>query len=193
MRGLVILSVVLTALGAAALVTTLRLKRDVARLQSEVTAAEELERALDRQLARERTERLEAGAALRRERTARGESARWPVFELGAGPARPGARPTEVAIDRLTALVVLELIAPVSLSADSYRAGLRSAPGDEFWMQSRLELERGEAARGRPARRVIRLEIPASALKAGDYELSLQGVPAASGPPIYYYFSVSAR
>jgi hypothetical protein len=192
-RLFVAISIVLTLLGVAASVTTWRLKREVARLEGLLAAAEVRERLLDEQNARERTGRLEADAARRRERVARATQSKWPVFALTPGPPRPGTRSTEVAIADDDGLVILELVLPPSLTSDTFKAGLRSAPGDEFWMQSRLKIDALDAAQGRSARRVIRLAIPSSILRPADYELSLQPVlPAGKSNPVYYYFAVSA-
>jgi hypothetical protein len=180
-RSLIALCVLLTVLGAAAGVTTLRLRRQVIRLQDERLNGEERERVLTRELARERAMRRDAADALSRGRS---EAA---VHPLHPGQPRAGTTSPAIAAGDRDALVVLELDWPrAPQDAPTYRAGLRSAPGDEFWVQSRLKIE--------PDRRVIVLRVPAAALPPADYELSVRGVTpgGALSAPVYYYFEVTS-
>jgi hypothetical protein len=79
--------------------------------------------------------------------------------------------------------LVTMTLQPAALTADTYRAALRSAPGDEFWMQSRLKLDE---------QRILTLTIPATMLQPGDYELGVQGVPPVpKRDPVFYYFAVT--
>lgn len=185
-RVLIGLSTVLVILGAAAGVTTYRLKKEVGRLQGEVAAAAERDRVMDQQLTRERVEKLQAGAALRRERTSRAMPPPTRVVTLRSGPLGPHRQSPQIALNPDEELVTLELAMPATLSGVTFRAGLRSAPGDEFWMQSRLTLD-GD-------RRVVVVRVPAAVLRPADYELSLRGVGpnGAADEPVYYYFAVSS-
>jgi hypothetical protein len=183
-RVVIGLALLVTVLGVVAAATTYKLKANVARLQSELAAGQERERVLDQQVTRERTDRMEAGAALRRERTARSTRELPHAVTLRPGPPAPNTRSPELTIEPDQDLVVLDLAVPATLTGRAFRAGLRSAPGDEFWMQSRLAVE--------PDRRAVRVQIPADMLRAADYELSLHAISGAGrlSDPVFYYFAV---
>jgi hypothetical protein len=192
--------------GSLLVIETLRLRAQVARLQAEQTAHEQREQSLEEQLAEQRQRSQELANGLQREQQQRERNqelirelerereesgalpsqsavvslALWPGISRGGG-ARP-----RLVLPRSTRTVRLQVGVEPGDEYPGFRAELRAPGGQTVWTQDDL------SARQVRAGRAVILNLPASILRAGEYELALKGVTA-EGKTLdvgYHYFDV---
>ena len=189
-------------------VETARLRAQVARLEAEQQARLRQDAALNREVAAERAHREELDAQLRREREQRERSE-----ELARGLQRDQSQRESTRVPSQPAIVSLALWPGISRSAvdrpklvipraahlaqfqiglergdeyERFRAELRTRGGQEVLTQNNLR------AQARRAGRAVVLNLPASLLSTGEYELALKGVTGQGEVEDlgYYYFDV---
>jgi hypothetical protein len=178
------------------------------RLQAEKAVEEERVRALERQLAGDRSREEELAGQVAEERRRNQELLE--ELERARRDAERGAPQREAAPSIVAALLtpgmsrsggdVAQITAPpgtlqVRLSAvfrtgdhASYRAEVQTVEGRVVWSRAGLR------ARPRGEGRSVTVTVPASALRAGDYILSLSGVTAAGEAETVeeYFFRIVA-
>jgi hypothetical protein len=105
---------------------------------------------------------------------------------LMPGALRDASVRPEILVAPSTQIVRLEIQLEAKDQYPQYRAELRTQRGDEVLTRNNLHEQRGQAERS------VLLEIPASGVASGEYELRLQGKVAAKQfeDLAYYRFSV---
>ena len=104
------------------------------------------------------------------------------------GISRAESRAVQLVMDPAAQLTRIEIQLEARDDYPRFRAELRNAAGDEILVRSQL-----------PSRRnadgfTVTLDIPTSALDAGQYELALKGLDSKSVKDIgYYYFTVQKK
>jgi hypothetical protein len=192
---------------------TMRLRTQVAELQAERQTSERDRQSLERQLATERARREDLSSRLQteqQERERNEESAR----QLERERQEIAAKPPEPSQPSKPPVVTLALLAGISrgaggtrpklvlpLSARLVRLQIGIEPGDDYKsFRAELNTQAGQrvltgdnlSARATGRGRIIILNVPASILETGQYELSLRGRDAAGKTDDigYYYFEV---
>jgi hypothetical protein len=166
-----------------------------ATIRSRVTALEAERRSFD---TREQTLRQQLGeeqaraAALAAQNRQPAEPARAPLVAslvLVPGLSRAEARVERLVLSPSAQIARIEIQLEPRDDYPRFRAELRTRRGDE--VLSRSNLVRQKSGPGF----VISLDVPASALAAGDYELALKGIAGdrTSQDVGYYYFAVQRR
>ena len=187
----------------------LRLRAQLAGLRAEQQASERQQQTLRQQVADEQARREDLSAQLQREREER-ERSQQMVGELQRGLQESAARPSPSAVVSLalwpgisrgggtrSKLVVPQAAQRVRLQIGvepedvyrSFRVELRAPAGAPAWTQANMT-----ARRVRGGRAVI-LNLPASILRTGEYELALKGVTGegATEDVGYYYLDVRKK
>ena len=153
-----------------------RFQHEIQQLQTANRDLQDQHSTLQEQVANARGRYAETAKQLERERAV--------SFVLSMGLTAGGGPPRKLMIPGDSEIVRLELSLPRRSDYESYRVGLRGAPGDEFWSQGRLQPIEGERGMA------VRLLLPASAVTPGHYELALGGQisPGRIEDVGYYYF-----
>ena len=185
---------------------SLRLRSQLAELRREQQSREREQQALRQQIADEQARREDLSAQLQREREQRERSQEMASElqrELEASathPAQPaiaslslwpgisrsdGARP-KLALPQGARRVRIQIGVEPEDEYQSFRAELRAPGGQPIWTQDSLSARRVRAGRA------VILNLPASILKAGGYELVLKGVTGkgTTEDVSYHYFDV---
>lgn len=196
---------ILLVVGAAWLFTeTLRLRRQVTQLEAQNHSQQTLQQALD--LERKRNEELNARLAQEKQQREQseeslrelGESAEAPnppprpviaSLTLLPGLARGGGNKPVLALADDVRLVRLQIGIDPEEQYKTFAADLRTVSGRTVWTRENLN------TRTRRGARAIALTLPATALKPGDYELTLRGVSesGSSEDVGFYYFTVKKK
>lgn len=194
------------------------LRTQVAELQAEQQTRERDRQTLERQLAEERARREELSSRLQTEQREREQEAARRLErekqELASKPPAPPVQPAQAAPPARPSVVTLALVAGLSRggggarpkltlppSARTVRLQIGIEPGDDYRSFSaelstragqKVLTEENLSARAGGRGRSVILNVPAKALEAGQYELSLKGRndTGASEDVGYYYFEV---
>ena len=188
------------------IVDSMRLR---AELQREQQSHEREQRALEEQIAGERARSEEMAASLERERQQSERSqelarelereieesatkpSQPPVASLTLWPGitRSGGARVRLALTETTRRVRLQIGIEPEDQYSRFRVELRAQGGQQVWAEDNL--------RARPIRggRAVVLNLPARILKAGEYELTLEGVTdeGRTEEVGYYYFDVRKK
>jgi hypothetical protein len=164
----------------------------VATLEAERTSSQVRERTLRRRLKEEESRTAALTAQGRPLAEAPPEAARAPL--VASLILVPGLSRAETRVERLVLSPSVQ-IARIEIQLDSrddyprFRAELRTRRGEEVLSRSNL------VRRKSGPDFAISIDVPASALAAGDYELALKGIAAdrSSQDVAYYYFGVQKR
>jgi anti-sigma factor RsiW len=183
-----------------------RLRAELSELRAEQQSREREQQVLQQQIAEEQAHREDLSAQLEREREAGGRSQQL-IGELereleksATQPAQPaivslalwpgvsrsgGARP-KLVLPQAARRVRIQIGVEPEDEYQSFRVELRAPGGQPVWAQG------GLSARPVRAGRAVTLNLPASILKAGEYELVLKGVTGqGKNEEIgYHYFDV---
>jgi hypothetical protein len=207
--GLAAAALLIVIGGSWLIVESLRLRAQLAALRAEQQAQERQQQALQQQIADEQARRDQLSTQLQREREER-ERSQQLVGELqrkleasAAPPAQPavvslllwpgisrggGAR-SKLVIPQAAQRVRIQIGVEPEEQYRSFQVELRAPGGQPIWTQNHLS--------ARPVRggRAVILNLPASILKAGGYELALMGVTAEGTTEEvgYYYIDVLKR
>jgi hypothetical protein len=194
-------AVLVLALGGLWLaLETRRLHAEVAQARAEREAAERQQQGLEQQTAQHRARNDELAAQLEREQAERKRLQE----ELAQSPARPSAflsfvlvpglvrgtdEPAKLIIPRAAQEIRLQLDLNGDDQYRSFRAEARTARGNLVWSQD------GLMARTTDAGKAVFLNLPASVLTNGEYELTLKGILSQGKLEDvgYYYFAVLKR
>jgi hypothetical protein len=196
-------SVPLLLIGAGYLgIQTLRLRRELTELRAESQSqrnaqqqALELERRrneeLNAQLNQEKQQREQTDESLR-ELSEPGDAVNPPPRSVIAsltllpGLSRGGDNTPSLVLPEEARLVRLQIGIDPEEQYNKFSVELRTVTGSRVWSRQNLN------ARNRRGTRAILLTLPATALKAGEYELRLQGVndSGAAEDVGFYYFTV---
>lgn len=194
--------------GAWLIVETLRLRSQLTQLQAQQQSQQNDRQTLERQVEMERRRGEELAAQLDREKEQRAQS-----DESLRRLSETINRPEETSRPIVASLLLLpgisrggstqpKLVLPVNATVAQLQVGidpeedyksfgveLRTANGRPVWTRDNL------TARNTRGGRVVRLTLPASALRPGEYELRLKGVAESGGTEDvgFYYFAVSRR
>jgi hypothetical protein len=197
----------LIVIGGSWLITeSLRLRAELSDLRAEQQSRESQQQALQQQIADEQTRRQELAAQLQREREQRersqqqvGElqrelegSASKPLqsavvsLALWPGISRSGSARPKLVLPQASRRVRIQIGVEPEDVYRSFRAELRAPGGQSIWNQDSL------SARQVRAGRAVILNLPASILVAGEYELVLKGVTGEGTTEdiSYHYFDV---
>jgi anti-sigma factor RsiW len=189
--------------GSWLIAESFRLRAQLADLRAEQQSQEREQEALRQQVADEQARRQEISSQLEREREQREqsqqmaddlqrqleESATLPSqsavvsLALWPGISRGGGGRSKLVIPQAAQRVRLQIGVEPEDEYPGFRVELRAPGGQPVWTQGNLS-----ARRVRGGRAVI-LNLPASLLRSGEYELSLKGVTAeASIEEVGYYY-----
>ncbi len=185
---------------------SLRLRSELSELRAEQQSREREQQVLQQQIAEEQARREDLSAQLEREREA-GERSQQLIDELereleksATPPSQPavvslalwpgisrsgGARP-KLVLPQDARRVRIQIGVEPEDEYQSFSAELRALGGQPVWAQG------GLSARPVRAGRAVTLNLPASILKAGEYELVLKGVTGQGKTEEigYHYFDV---
>jgi hypothetical protein len=206
-------SLVLVLVASWLIVQTIRLRWELARIQAEQQAQRQQQGNLEEQVAVERARSEEMAAQLKREQEQRGRAEELAgrlqqELDRSVQPQKEGVRP--VAQPTIASLLLLpgiprgaarrpQLIVPRAVRLvrlqpglepdddyQSFRAELSAGGGQIIWSRDHLQ------ARPTRAGSAVILNVPASILSEGEYELALKGVNDSGVTEAvgYYYFSV---
>jgi len=178
--------------GAWLLSETAAIRTRVATLEAERRGFEVREQNLRQRLGEEQTRAAAIAAQNRSPSEAPPEPTRAPL--VASLVLVPGLSRAETRVERLVLSPSMQ-IARIEIQLDSrddyprFRAELRTRRGEE--VLSRSNLVRRKSGPGF----AVTLDVPASALAVGDYELALTGIAAdrSSQDVGYYYFAVQKR
>jgi anti-sigma factor RsiW len=192
--------------GSGLVVETLRLRAQLRQLQAERQTRQHEQQVVEQQLAEQyaRSEDLTAQLQGEREQRERNEELLRELQREQEESATRSSRPTIISLMLLPGISRSsanrpEMVLPKSARRarlqigispgdeyKSFRAELRAQGGKQVWTQDNLFARRARAGRA------IILNLPASVLSAGEYELALKGVNdrGAVEDVGYYYFSV---
>lgn len=199
----------LVLLGGAWLITqTLRLRSQLTTIQAENQSRQNQRQTLEQQVEHERRRNSELTARLNQEKQQReqsDESLRQlsETEDATTPPARPviasltllpgisrgaGDKPVLV-LNEDARLVRLQIAIEPEEQFKTFAVELRTSSGRQIWSRENL------TARNRRGARAIGLTLPATAVKPGEYELSLRGVKegGATEDVGFYYFDVRKR
>ncbi|HEU4507881.1 MAG TPA: hypothetical protein VFR78_06575 [Pyrinomonadaceae bacterium] len=199
----------LVVLGGAWLITqTLRLRSQLTTLQAENQSRQDQRQTLEQQVDQERRRNAELTARLNQEKQQR-EQSDESLRQLSetADATTPPARPVIASLTLLPGisrgagdkpvlvlkhgvrLVRLQVAIEPEEQFKSFAIELRTAAGRQVWSRENL------TARSRRGARSIGLTLPATAVKPGEYELSLRGVKegGATEDVGFYYFDVREK
>jgi hypothetical protein len=196
---------ILLIVGAAWLFTeTGRLRRQVNQLQAEKQSGQSLQQALDAErkrseelnarLNQEKQQREQTDESLRQltETTEATKPAPPPVFAsltLLPGLSRGGGQKPNLDLSNDVRLVRLQIGIDPEEEYKSFAVELRTVAGRGVWNRENL------AARTRRGTRAVRLTLPATDLKSGEYEIRLRGLTEGGGSEDvgFYYFNVRKK
>src|SRR5215217_2697881 len=205
MRFAAVAAMILVVVGAAWLFTeTLRLRRQLTQLQAEQTQRQQLEQQVE--LERRRNAELNARLEQEQQQRAQSDESLRQLSETGDA-ANPSPRPVIASLMLLPGLARGEGQKPILVLPDDARVArlqigidreepykmfaveVRTISGRQVWTREKL------GARSRRGIRAIALTLPATALKPGEYELSLRGVTEGGGTEDvgFYYFTVKKK
>lgn len=160
---------------------TLQQQIDDERARSEDLAA----RLQREQRERERSEQLLNELERQQEPKAQSQPTLVSLALISGIPRGSGARP-KLVLQQSTRLARLQIEIEPTDEYNSFRVELRTQAGQQVWTRDNL------SARTLRGARAVILNLPASTLRAGEYELTLKG--ATSGGTVenigYYYFDV---
>lgn len=185
---------------------SLRLRSELSELRAEQQSREREQQVLQQQIAEEQARRENLSAQLEREREA-GERSQQLIGELereleksATQPSQPavvslalwpgisrsgGARP-KLVLPQAARRVRIQIGVEPEDEYQSFSAELRAPGGQPVWAQGGLSARRVRAGRA------VTLNLPASILIAGEYELALKGVTGQGKTEEigYHYFDV---
>lgn len=170
------------AIGAFLAVDSARLRREVGRLEAEKASAVSHDAEVSRQVSdlKTRSERLErdlqgqkdeAGRLADQLATLRAQGGRVVSFLLATTLTRESGQLQTLKVPADAATVRLTIPFAPGTAYASYRAVVQSPEGKSYWA--------GTGSWPPPGAKSMAIHVPASALPAGDYILSLTGVTAA--------------
>ena len=195
---------ILLIVGAAWLFAeTLRLRRQVNRLQAEKQSGQDLKQSLDAErkrneelnarLNQEKQQREQTDESLRQltETTEATKPAPPPVIAtltLLPGLSRGGGQKPNLDLSNDVRLVRLQIGIDPEEQYKSFAVELRTVAGRRVWNRENL------AARTRRGTRAVGLTLPATVLKSGEYELRLRGLTEGGSEDVgFYYFNVRKK
>jgi len=194
--------------GAWLLTTTWRLRRQLTQLQADSQSRQNEQQELQQRIETERRRNEELNAQLTREKQQReqsDESLRQLSENVDAnnppprsiiaslillpGLSRGSGEKASLVLPGDARLVRLQIGIDAEEPYQTFTVDLRTVGGRPVWTRENLP------ARNRGKARAVALTIPASVLKAGDYELRLSGVKEGGGAEDvgFYYFDVRKR
>ena len=185
---------------------SLRLRAELSELRAEQQSREREQQALQQQIADEQARREDLSARLQSEREQRERSQQLiaelqrELEESATRPSQPavvslslwpgitrsgGARP-KLTLPQAAQRVRIQIGVEPEDEYQSFRAEVRAPGGQPIWAEDNLSARRVRAGRA------VILNLPASVLKAGDYELVLKGVTdkGITEDIAYHYFIV---
>jgi hypothetical protein len=186
----------------------LRLRAQLAELRAEQQAYERQQQALQQQIADEQARREDISTQLQREREERernqqlvGELQRRleesaPPLQpavvslaLWPGISRSGSTRSKLVIPQVAQRVRVQIGVEPEDVYRSFRVELRAPGGQPVWTQENLSARRVRGGRA------VMLNLPASILRAGEYELALKGMTSEGTTEDvgYYYVNVLKR
>lgn len=178
------LAVLLIGVVSWQVVQSNRLRGRVGQLEAEQGSLQQREQDLQKAVDAEHARAEDLSAQLQR-----GSLAGITSLTLLPGMLRGETAPPQLVIPRSAQIARVEIQLEPRDRYPLFRAELRTKRGEEILTRNNLREQRLSAGRG------VVLEIPASALNAGDYELALKGVTA--GRQLddigYYRFSVQRK
>jgi hypothetical protein len=182
---------------------SLRLRAELSGLRAEQQSREREQQALQQQVADEQARREDLSAQLQRERehsqqlagelqremegsTTQPSQPAVVALALWPGISRSGSDRPKLVLPQAARRVRIQIGVEPEDEYRSFRAELRAPGGQPIWTQDSLSARRVRAGRA------IILSLPASILKAGEYELALKGVTGegATEDVSYHYFDV---
>jgi hypothetical protein len=185
---------------------SLRLRAELSEFRAEQQSRERQQQALQQQIADEQARREDLSAQLQREREQRErsqqlvgelqreleESATQPSqsavvsLALWPGISRSGSTRPKLVLPQAARIVRIQIGVEPEDEYQSFRVELRAPGGQPIWTQDSLSARRVRAGRA------VILKLPASILKAGEYELVLKGVTGEGTTEDigYHYFDV---
>src|SRR5262249_11440948 len=195
---------VLLLLGGLGALNGLRASREnLSRLDAERESLKKSELELRRELAAQQAQQQQETARMQKEleeQRARGERLQAEMKQLSSRPAidenfvalaltpgidrGPNSAPRKLAIPKGIRGVKLQLELGPASNYRAYRAEIATPGGAQVWSQSSLSATNTEYGR------FVTLTIPARALEASEYELTLHGATGAGESEVagYYYF-----
>jgi hypothetical protein len=166
---------------------TIRLRAQIAELQAEQQARRSAQEVLERQVAAERSRNEDLARQVPGDQSPE-KSTSLPIIAtlfLPAGIARSAADRPKLLIAPSVETARIQVGLEPGDEYESFRAELRTLAGGEVLSQQNLKARTGRGVRS------ITLNIPASSLRTGEYELTLKGVSGNEGEVLgYYYFDV---
>ncbi|HKG23458.1 MAG TPA: hypothetical protein VKC34_16280 [Blastocatellia bacterium] len=185
---------------------SLRLRAELSGLRAEQQSRERQQQALQQQIADEQARREDLSTQLQREREQRehsqqlvgelqreleGSTAQPPQpavvsLALWPGISRSGGARPKLVLPQAARRVRIQIGVEPEDEYQSFRAELRAPGGQPIWTRGSLSARRVRAGRA------VILNLPASILKAGEYELVLKGVTGEKTTEDvgYHYFDV---
>ncbi len=179
-----VVAVVLVSVISWQAVQTTRLRGRVGELEAERAGQQQQEKTLQKAIEVERARADDLSAQLQRN----GPTGLASLI-LMPGMVRGENAPPQLVVPHTAQLAALQVQLEPRDEYPQYRAELHTRRGDEILTRSNLREQRSGVVR------VVVLEIPASVLNAGDYELTLKGIAAGKQPEdiAYYRFSVQKK
>ena len=167
----------------------LRLRSELSELRAEQQSREREQRVLQQQIAEEQARREDLSAQLERELEKSATQPSQPAvvsLALWPGISRSGGARPKLVLPQAARRVRIQIGVEPEDEYQSFSAELRAPGGQPVWAQG------GLSARPVRAGRAVTLNLPASILKAGEYELALKGVTGQGKTEEigYHYFDV---
>ena len=197
-------AVLLILIGSSWLVVqSFRLRAEMADLRREQETRARQEETLQQQIAAERARSEDLSARLQREQAEREQSQELirelernqvrqtsesiiASIVLMPGVSRSGSARPNLVVAKTTRRVRLQIGIEPEDEYRRFRVELRARGGQPVWAEDNLSARRGRAGQS------VVLNLPASALSTGEYELALKGVTddGRTEDVGYYYFNV---
>ena len=166
-----------------------RMHSSLAALEAQSRDLAVREQALGRQLSQEQSRVENLTSELQRQQPTGGKgAAAIASLILLPGLSRAQSSRTQLVLNRSAQLAHIEIQLEARDDFPRYRAELRTRGGVDILTQANLRRQRSGAAY------VVSMDVPASALPGGEYELALKGIGAGDVQEIgYYYFGVTRQ
>ncbi len=172
-------------------VETIRLRAEIRELQAEQQTRRRAQEDLERQVATEQSRNEDMARQVPVDQSPEKSGSR-PIIAtlfLVPGLARSASDRPKLLIEPTAETARLQVGLEPGDDYESFRGELRTGAGREVWSQQNLKARTARGVRS------ITLNIPASSLKTGEYELTLKGVSGREQAEVlgYYYFDVRKR
>ena len=175
---------ILAVVASWEVVQTVRLHGDMNQLEAERRLQQQREQVLQQQINQEHARAEELAAQMQQQ----GGHPAVASLMLLPGIARTQGSLPELVIPGPAQLASIQIQLEPRDVYPRFRAELRNRSGDEILTRANLRAQRSSTGRA------VVLEVPASALNPGDYELALKGVSGEEMTDIgYYNFSVRKK